>query len=240
MAFSPGGALVASGDEQGAIWLWGLDDKGGGRPLNALKGHGGGVRQLAWAPAGAGAGELLASGGEDGTVRLWDCGGGGGGGQVAVLKGHKEAVCRLAWGGGGGRGGGLLLASGSRGEGAAGSVFVWDAGSAAGGNAAPLYGVHAAYMTADGGDGEGPAAAAGAAAGSLCTVVSALEHAPHLTLVRQGGGKAAGKDESEAGGGRLKLRQLPCYTSFAAPASVAVSAGTFVMAFGSHVYFYKY
>ncbi|KAG2433437.1 hypothetical protein HXX76_008494 [Chlamydomonas incerta] len=235
VAFAPSGALVASGDEQGAIWLWGVDDKGNGRPLNSLRGHGGAVLQLAWAPSGAG--ELLASGGEDGTVRLWECSGGGGG-QVAVLKGHKEAVCRLAWGSAGGRGG-LLLASGSRGEGAAGSVFVWDAGSAAGGNVAPLYGVHAAYMAADGADGEGAAAAAGAAVGSLCTIVSALEHAPHLTLVREGGGKAA-KDETEAGGGRLRLRQLPCYTSFAAPASVAVAAGTFVMAFGSHVYFYKY
>ncbi|GIL66716.1 hypothetical protein Vafri_20200 [Volvox africanus] len=91
-------------------------------------------------------------------------------------------------------------------------------------------------------DGRRPGGAGGR---GLCTVVLALEHAPHLTLVYEadgggsGGGGAASLGEVEAGSGLLRLRQIPLYTSFAAPSSVAVAEGSFAMAFGSHVYFYR-
>lgn len=222
-AFSPDCRTIASGCEQGAIRLW---NAATGKGAAALNGHGGTVLRVAFSPDG----RLLASGGEDLTVRLWDAGSGK---QLAVMKGHKERVVSLAFGASG-----RVLCSGSRGEGVAGSVFAWDAGSGQ-----QLYALHAAHMAGD----------AEPAPGTVCTAVSALEHAPHLTLVSeagvgakkpgtgQGAGAGAGGQQvTEAGGGRLRLRQVPVFTSFAAPVCVAVHGQRFAMAFGSHVYFYSY
>ncbi|KAG2487965.1 hypothetical protein HYH03_013405 [Edaphochlamys debaryana] len=220
VAFAPGGAVVASGGEDGGIRLWATAGPAVGRSSATLAGHRSSVLRLAFSPDG----RLLASGSSDCTVRLWDAGSGA---AVAVLQGHKEQVTRLAW-----APSGRLLASGSRGSGAAGSVFVWPAGGAK----EPLHAVHAAYMAAE------DCACPGG--GALCTVVSALEHAPHLTLVTEAGAKggpaSGGEGVSEAGGGALRLRQVPVYTSFAAPAALAVHSGAIVMAFGASVFFYRY
>ncbi|GIM11101.1 hypothetical protein Vretimale_14612, partial [Volvox reticuliferus] len=221
VALSVDGAVAASGDESGAIRIWAVGDGGNGRTAAVLKGHSGAVFRLAFCPDDGG---LLASGGADCSVRLWDVGGGK---QLAVLSGHKEVISRLVWGTTG-----RVLASGSRAAGSVGSVFIWDCRT---GEA--VYSLHAAYMAPE--DGGRPRGAGGR---GLCTVVSALEHAPHLTLVYEadgGGGGGGGAAEVEAGNGLLRLRQVPLYTSFAAPSCVAAADGSFAMAFGSHVYFYR-
>ncbi|PNH10164.1 WD repeat domain-containing protein, partial [Tetrabaena socialis] len=245
LALSPDGRMVATGSAAGELHVFGLRGGGGvstvraahagqgiirlwatsegaGRATAVLKGHSGLVLRLAWAAGGG----LLASGSADGSVRLWAVDAGAGK-QVSVLVGHREAVNRLSW-----APSGRLLASGSRGAGSSGSVFVWEVRSGA-----AVYAVHAAYMA---GEDVGVACP-----GAVCTVVSALEHAPHLTLLTEAAGGGAGgrggrggSDTVEAAGGLLRLRQVPAYCSFAAPACIAVQQGTFVMAFGAQVFFY--
>ena len=64
LAFSPDGALLASGSDDHDIRLW----SSSGRLVAVLRGHTDLVRGLAFSPDGT----MLASGGEDGGVRLWD------------------------------------------------------------------------------------------------------------------------------------------------------------------------
>ena len=64
LAFSPDGALLASGSDDHDIRLW----SSSGRLVAVLRGHTDLVRGLAFSPDGT----VLASGGEDGAVRLWD------------------------------------------------------------------------------------------------------------------------------------------------------------------------
>ncbi|ROO86849.1 WD40 repeat protein [Actinocorallia herbida] len=65
LAFSPDGATLAIGGDDGVITLW---DATAHRVLGTLRGHVGAARALAFGPDGT----ALASGGADGTVRVWD------------------------------------------------------------------------------------------------------------------------------------------------------------------------
>jgi WD40 repeat protein len=65
IAFSPGGARLATGSEDGTVRLWDPDT---GDELLVLRGHKGFVYTVAFSPDGT----LLASSSADGTIRLWD------------------------------------------------------------------------------------------------------------------------------------------------------------------------
>jgi peptide/nickel transport system permease protein len=125
LAWSPDGALLAVGGDDGAIVLTAVERGGSAgagagataragdaRRLATLTGHERGVNALAFAPGGA----LLASAGDDRTVRLWEAGDGGWR-EAAVLRGHERLVASLAF-----SPDGALLASGSRDR----TIVLWD------------------------------------------------------------------------------------------------------------------
>jgi hypothetical protein len=64
LEFSPDGAMLATGSDDGVVRLW---DPRTRSLLHSLEGHQGGVTCVAFAPDGS----LLVSGGDDGTLRLW-------------------------------------------------------------------------------------------------------------------------------------------------------------------------
>ncbi|MCS0603578.1 XRE family transcriptional regulator [Streptomyces sp. LP11] len=68
VAYAPGGRLVATAGDDGAVRLVDTTDPGRARQVAAFSGHTGPVRGLAFSPSG----KLLASAGADGTLRLWD------------------------------------------------------------------------------------------------------------------------------------------------------------------------
>ena len=65
LAYSPDGAILASGSADRTVKLWNPDT---GRLIATWTGHSGEVISVAFSPDG----QLLASGGNDGLVRLWD------------------------------------------------------------------------------------------------------------------------------------------------------------------------
>ena len=66
VAFSPDGALLATGSLNGIIQLWRPEDPT--VPFASLDGHDGGLMSLAFSATG----EQLASSGQDATIRLWN------------------------------------------------------------------------------------------------------------------------------------------------------------------------
>ncbi|KAL7909284.1 hypothetical protein GGI35DRAFT_376166 [Trichoderma velutinum] len=65
LAFSPDGSYLASGCEDGTVWLW---DAVTGAKQRILEGHRGSVSSIGFSPKE----ELIASGSMDGTIRLWN------------------------------------------------------------------------------------------------------------------------------------------------------------------------
>ena len=88
LAYSPDGNTIATGGDDGNVWLWNAQDlKPIGPPLRA---NDQGVYSVAFSPNGG----ILASGGADNEVRLWDVRTGE---QLTELKGHTERVLSVAF-----------------------------------------------------------------------------------------------------------------------------------------------
>jgi len=114
LAFHPNGSILASGDQDGVIFLW---EAATGQSLGSpLSGHQGQVSSLAFSPDGA----ILASGGFDDTIILWDVD------ETSAtfgqpigspLKGHRNNVWSVAF-----SPDGRVLASGAADE----KIILWD------------------------------------------------------------------------------------------------------------------
>jgi WD40 repeat protein len=98
VAFSPDGAILASGWQDDVARMWRVAD---GTLVRTLEGHGDLVSTVAFSPDG----ETLATGSLDTTVRLWRVADGA---LLHTLEGHKYLVSSLAF-----SPDGSLLASGS-------------------------------------------------------------------------------------------------------------------------------
>jgi hypothetical protein len=90
LAFSPDGALLASGHVDGAVHVW---DVSHGSELPARLRHEGSVGALAFSPDG----RWLASGGVDATVKLWDVHAAVGGDARRELLRQPAAVTSLTF-----------------------------------------------------------------------------------------------------------------------------------------------
>ena len=82
LAFSPDGALLASGKENSLITVWHMATR---TKIHTLRGHATEVNSVAFSPVG----EMLASSSYDGTVRLWDIASGQ---VIDILRGHPGPV----------------------------------------------------------------------------------------------------------------------------------------------------
>ncbi len=110
VAFSPDGAVLASGSDDWTVRLWSVAS---GQEINRLQRHHARVRSVAFSPLGM----LLASGSDDGTVQLWDVADGR---EHLRLQGHAKRVQSVAF-----SPDGMLLASGC----SDGTVRLWTTAS---------------------------------------------------------------------------------------------------------------
>ena len=106
VSFSPDGTLLASGTNNGIIFVWDVDT---GENVETLAGHGG-IISVAFSPDGT----LLASGSYGGRVFVWDIDTGE---NVETLAGHKDGARSVSF-----SPDGTLLAAGT----GDGTIFVWD------------------------------------------------------------------------------------------------------------------
>jgi len=109
LAFSPDGAMLATGDINRRITLWDL--RGSGQV--SLTGHAGPVNSVAFSPDG----RTLASGSDDHTVRLWHVATAQ---EVLTLHGHRGPVHAVVF-----SSQGTVLASGGEASQETGEVFLW-------------------------------------------------------------------------------------------------------------------
>ena len=110
VGFSPDGARLVSGGDDGTLRLW---DAASGAPLATLKGHEAWVSSVGFSPDGA----RLVSGSSDHTLRLWDAASGA---LLATLRGHEGAFHSVGFSPDGAR-----LVSGSHDR----TLRLWDAAS---------------------------------------------------------------------------------------------------------------
>ena len=87
VSFSPGGAWIVTGSEDGTARVWSAD---GTSPPVVLRGHEGGVKAVAFSPDGT----RVATGSVDWTVRVWRTDGSG---EPSVLHGHEDWVETVAF-----------------------------------------------------------------------------------------------------------------------------------------------
>lgn len=87
VAFSPDGQLLATGDANGEVRLWGVADS---KLLRICKGHAGWVHSVTFSPDG----RMLASGSSDQTVKLWNVSDGT---EIKTLEGHNQRIRSVAF-----------------------------------------------------------------------------------------------------------------------------------------------
>jgi WD40 repeat protein/tRNA A-37 threonylcarbamoyl transferase component Bud32 len=108
VAWSPNGAMLASGSDDGIVTIW---DVRSGEQLGTLGEQERGVRSIAWSPDGS----MFASGSDDGIVVVWDVQTGN---PVSRMEEHTRGVRSVVW-----SPDGAQLASGSY----DGRVIIWNA-----------------------------------------------------------------------------------------------------------------
>lgn len=87
LGFSPNGAVLASGHDDGTVRLW---DARTQTPIKQIKAHPEAVSSVAFAPGG----NLLATAGEDRIVRVWDANTLA---QQGEYRSHTDRIPALAW-----------------------------------------------------------------------------------------------------------------------------------------------
>ncbi len=113
VAFSPDGALLASGGHDDTIILWDMKDPNKPGQIATLQGHEGWVTSIAFSPDG----KTLASGSNDRTVMLWDISDPSHPVQARRLTGHTGSVYTVAF-----SPDGKTLASGGEDH----TILLWD------------------------------------------------------------------------------------------------------------------
>jgi WD40 repeat protein len=110
LAFSDNGKLLATGDVNGEIHLWQIDN---GQAVLSCKGHAGWVHSISFSPNG----KMLCSASSDHTVKLWDVFDGS---CLKTLTGHHQRVRSVVF-----SPDGNIIASGSSDA----TIRLWDAHS---------------------------------------------------------------------------------------------------------------